>query len=535
MDEYVGITRQQSTLPELINGLSPEQQQRVERLRAQLNERRAQLTLFRSPLRTLAAFAASAASSAARGAAWLASHPATLFLLAPLLLLYVFLKASGALAEEVHEAELWLQYVVWWVGLGVLSSIGLGTGMHSGLLFLFPHMLKVCLAAERCGHLRFDARADMWWSSEGFHCGEEGEADGAAAAAAAALGFWDIYKKVIPTAVLWGAGTALGEIPPYAISYHAAKAGKRSAEVEAMLGVGGANGGAGGSGGRAGPLTLLVNRMKNWMLNFIQAHGFWGILLLAAYPNAAFDLCGICCGHFQMPFWEFFGATLIGKGGIKIAGQTAFFVALFREQTRERVFDALERIVPDVLPFLHLNGLTPAQVKGRVGLHWGAIATRVGRGHALRHGRRRLRVIRTAALGSAAGACMCTPDGTQTVRSAQAPLPARPLPPSPGPLQAAHQLVNMRIREFQAGVARRAAAQAADPRWFHQKALATLGSWHSARGALLAARPSPWGAVVLLMIGSFVRSVIEQFAQGYVAERDRRQLQDEVERLLKQQ
>lgn len=38
---------------------------------------------------------------------------------------------------------MWLQYVVWWVGLGVLSSIGLGTGMHSGLLFLFPHMLKV--------------------------------------------------------------------------------------------------------------------------------------------------------------------------------------------------------------------------------------------------------------------------------------------------------------------------------------------------------------------------------------------------------
>jgi hypothetical protein len=37
----------------------------------------------------------------------------------------------------------WTLYIVWWVGLGVLSSIGLGTGMHSGLLFLFPHMLKV--------------------------------------------------------------------------------------------------------------------------------------------------------------------------------------------------------------------------------------------------------------------------------------------------------------------------------------------------------------------------------------------------------
>lgn len=66
-----------------------------------------------------------------------------MLVLVPLLLAYAGLKAAGTLAEEVREAELWLQYVVWWVGLGVLSSIGLGTGMHSGLLFLFPHMLKV--------------------------------------------------------------------------------------------------------------------------------------------------------------------------------------------------------------------------------------------------------------------------------------------------------------------------------------------------------------------------------------------------------
>lgn len=37
----------------------------------------------------------------------------------------------------------WVLYTTWWISLGVLSSIGLGTGMHSGLLFLFPHMLKV--------------------------------------------------------------------------------------------------------------------------------------------------------------------------------------------------------------------------------------------------------------------------------------------------------------------------------------------------------------------------------------------------------
>eukprot|EP00959_Pyramimonas_sp_CCMP1952_P459979 9479122-Pyramimonas_sp.AAC.1 len=53
-------------------------------------------------------------------------------------------------------------YVVWWVGLGVLSSIGLGTGMHSGMLFMFPHILKTVLFAEGCGHTNFDSRINMW-------------------------------------------------------------------------------------------------------------------------------------------------------------------------------------------------------------------------------------------------------------------------------------------------------------------------------------------------------------------------------------
>ena len=50
---------------------------------------------------------------------------------------------AGTAAEGVAHAEEWAAFVAWWFGLGVLSSIGLGTGMHSGLLFLFPHLLKV--------------------------------------------------------------------------------------------------------------------------------------------------------------------------------------------------------------------------------------------------------------------------------------------------------------------------------------------------------------------------------------------------------
>ena len=66
---------------------------------------------------------------------------------------------------------------------------------------------------------------------------------------------------------------------------------------------------------KAWPLSL---RVCDTMAFFLCRNGFWGIFLLAAWPNALFDLCGICCGHFQMPFWEFFGATFCGKALVKV-------------------------------------------------------------------------------------------------------------------------------------------------------------------------------------------------------------------------
>ena len=58
------------------------------------------------------------------------------------------LPGAGHWGPQLEEAEMTVGYAVWWIGLGVLSSIGLGTGMHSGLLFLFPHMLKARLGCS---------------------------------------------------------------------------------------------------------------------------------------------------------------------------------------------------------------------------------------------------------------------------------------------------------------------------------------------------------------------------------------------------
>lgn len=65
--------------------------------------------------------------------------------------------------------------------------------------------------------------------------------------------------------MLWGAGTALGEVPPYAFSYHAAKAGKQNEELERMFGMQSTD-------VQNGIVGSIVVRMKNWMLTFIKRY-----------------------------------------------------------------------------------------------------------------------------------------------------------------------------------------------------------------------------------------------------------------------
>lgn len=73
------------------------------------------------------------------------------------------------------------------------------------------------------------------------------------------------HVQVSTSAILWGAGTALGEVPPYAFSYHAAKAGKQNEELEKMFGMQSTD-------AKNGIVAGIVVRMKNWMLTFIKRY-----------------------------------------------------------------------------------------------------------------------------------------------------------------------------------------------------------------------------------------------------------------------
>lgn len=61
-------------------------------------------------------------------------------------------------------------------------------------------------------------------------------------------------------------------------------------------------------------------------------------------PNPLFDLAGITCGHFLVPFWTFFGATLLGKAVIKMHIQKVFVIIAFSETLVEKAVDVLEFI-----------------------------------------------------------------------------------------------------------------------------------------------------------------------------------------------
>lgn len=61
-------------------------------------------------------------------------------------------------------------------------------------------------------------------------------------------------------------------------------------------------------------------------------------------PNPLFDLAGITCGHFLVPFWTFFGATLIGKAIIKMHIQKMFVIIAFNETLIETAIEWLNLI-----------------------------------------------------------------------------------------------------------------------------------------------------------------------------------------------
>ena len=174
-------------------------------------ESREKLTLFRRPMQTTYVFLSGFCLLMSSAIKYAVLNPVTLYLLLPLFLVWYLLEfIPGPYTATINKFEFWLEYVVWWVGLGILSSIGLGSGLQSGLLFLYPHVIKTCLAAQTCKSLDFDSWTDIWFRAPKtlFKCPS-------GPLATSSVTFFGMWTKVILPCFLQAAGTAIGEIPPY--------------------------------------------------------------------------------------------------------------------------------------------------------------------------------------------------------------------------------------------------------------------------------------------------------------------------------
>lgn len=291
-----------------------------EQRRALLKAEQDNIVLWRKPFTTLYYFVLECAMLIHEYTLKLLNN---LAILIPLIILVVSLYGLTLVegkhqvyVEAIKKEALWCGY---WVGLGILSSVGLGTGLHTFLLYLGPHIARVTLAAYECGTTDFPE--PPYPSS--IECPDDAAT---ASDAVSAVTLWTIMSKVRIEACMWGAGTAIGELPPYFMARAARLSGKAIddddfEELEELLEE------------KEKSSLSLFDRAKLGVHSLIQRVGFFGILACASIPNPLFDLAGITCGHFLVPFWTFFGATLIGKAIIKMHIQQIFVILLFTRQT----------------------------------------------------------------------------------------------------------------------------------------------------------------------------------------------------------
>ncbi|KAM0016449.1 hypothetical protein Hdeb2414_s0029g00706821 [Helianthus debilis subsp. tardiflorus] len=301
----------------------------ISELREKHKQELENLTLTSQPFQTLKLFIVAVVQYLKRSLVYLFTHGVWLMLLAIVTVagVVLFLSSNGPRGTHVEELLEYVRFVLWWVALGVASSIGLGSGLHTFVLYLGPHIAFFTIKAMQCGRVDIKSaiydtiqlnRSPSWLKKD---CSEFGPSL-FSTEHGIQVPLTSILPQVQVEAILWGLGTALGELPPYFISRAASISGEKIDAADELD----------ASSTEDNGVASNLNNMKRWLLSHAQYLNFFTILILASVPNPLFDLAGIMCGQFGIPFWEFFLATLIGKAIVKTHIQTVFIISVCNNQ-----------------------------------------------------------------------------------------------------------------------------------------------------------------------------------------------------------
>ncbi|KAK1414717.1 hypothetical protein QVD17_30467 [Tagetes erecta] len=287
------------------------------------------LTLTAQPLKTLKLFSLVILQHVNRSVVYIFTHGFLLMLLIAVVLAVGVLLVTdeGPHTKHVEVLVEYLRFGLWWMALGVASSIGLGSGLHTFVLYLGPHIAFFTMKAMQCGRVDIKSapydtislnRSPTWLNK---NCSDFSPPL-LSTQYGPQVSLSSIISQVQIESILWGFGTAIGELPPYFISRAASISGGKADELEEL------NSSMGDHNG----VSSNMHQLKRWFLSHAQYLNFFTILLLASVPNPLFDLAGIMCGQFGIPFWEFFFATILGKAIVKSHIQTVFVISVCNNQ-----------------------------------------------------------------------------------------------------------------------------------------------------------------------------------------------------------
>lgn len=96
--------------------------------------------------------------------------------------------------------------------------------------------------------------------------------------------------------------------------------------------------------------TYILNYL-NFIFMSLYCIVFYFILFYFSF-TVMFDLCGICCGHFLMPFQNFFIPLVLGKAIVKTIIQSFFLIFVFSNNYKELQLKIIQKCL-SILP-LHL-------------------------------------------------------------------------------------------------------------------------------------------------------------------------------------
>ena len=94
------------------------------------------------------------------------------------------------------------------------------------------------------------------------------------------LSIYSILLKIQYPSLLWGLGTAIGELPPYFVARAARLKGEKLKELEDTF-------------TEHEGESHFMHKVKERVFEYVQNFGFVAIMLFASIPNPLFDLAGI--------------------------------------------------------------------------------------------------------------------------------------------------------------------------------------------------------------------------------------------------